>query len=304
MRRERPVRGESRSARDAPVHVPLQFRALLAVLLHGRLHGRLHRRRRHARHRLDGRHRRRVPRASVERSADLALTSFRSALPASSAARSDGTDARRATGREREIRDRRGDARVRERSTRGVACEREVRRARAVSSAAGPLALVSNIPRAMSDDRRSIARVAVELARACCAMLTVFKGNFLRSTHVLLRFSPRNRATFTGQMTRRGGRRAARCRARRATGDSSATPRRVRRTRRPRDRRIRVARARLARVNARTSREPAGVSFLLSATRGRGGGLQRIRRSARGRSRSDGDHHERRRVPRRRRGEV
>ena len=35
------------------------------------------------------------------------------------------------------------------------------------------------------------------------------------------------------------------------------------------------ARARLARVNARTSREPAGVSFLLSATRGRGGGLQR-----------------------------
>ena len=168
---------------------------------------------------------------------------------------------------------------------------------RAVSSAAGPLALVSNIPRAMSDDRRSIARVAVDRSH-------VFKGNFLRSTHVLLRFSPRNRATFTGQMTRRCGRRAARCRARRATGDSSATPRRVRRTRRPRDRRIRVARARLARVNARTSREPAGVSFLLSATRGRGGGLQRIRRSARGRSRSDGDHHERRRVPRRRRGEV
>ena len=159
-----------------------------------------------------------------------------------------------------------------------------------------------------SDERRSSLDRA-RRGRAGSSVLRdvrshVFKGNFLRSTHVLLRFSPRNRATFTGQMTRRGGRRAARCRARRATGDSSATPRRVRRTRRPRDRRIRVARARLARVNARTSREPAGVSFLLSATRGRGGGLQRIRRSARGRSRSDGDHHERRRVPRRRRGEV
>jgi len=62
---------------------------------------------------------------------------------------------------------------------------------------------------------------------------------------------------------RRGGRRAARCRARRATGDSSATPRRVRRTRRPRDRRIRVARARLARVNVlgRRANPRASPSF-------------------------------------------
>jgi hypothetical protein len=83
---------------------------------------------------------------------------------------------------------------VRERSTRGVACEREVRRARAVSSAAGPLALVSNIPRAMSDDRRSIARVAVELARACCAMLTPAKSRFQRKFSSL---DPRSVAIFT-----------------------------------------------------------------------------------------------------------